>query len=294
MGSEPVEDHLVNAKSCAAVILRAVQSGRVTKSEAIKLCGFLKLHPGEHEYGPGIQAAYTLDEMEGFGWLKPTEDNAEVWEPTWELRIAYIIAREMRDRETVANKLLVRLSRSPSMDGYPFQWLEVEGVPRGRIEKADELLRRIRLVRTDVDTGRTIGLTDAGELLAWACLTIDEVASAMSSGEWEGWGEVPPQGGTGVFTPPERSEVTHSGSVEWTAPDMVRAARAIVRAMGMQAENQGRVHRGEAVAYHEDAFLGVLKEEWLGSAQHVKEEPTKGPRPPACPPSLGGRKTYTV
>jgi hypothetical protein len=41
-------------------------------------------------------------------------------------------------------------------------------------------------------------------------------------------------------------------------------ARAAIRAMGMQAENMIRYRRGEALAYDEAAFIGVIKEETIG------------------------------
>jgi hypothetical protein len=40
-----------------------------------------------------------------------------------------------------------------------------------------------------------------------------------------------------------------------------RAATALIRAMGMQAENTMREHRGWAIAYAEDAFIKVIEEE---------------------------------
>ena len=42
-----------------------------------------------------------------------------------------------------------------------------------------------------------------------------------------------------------------------------RAATAIVRAMGMQAENLVRQQRGESMAYTEDAFTKVIEEEGI-------------------------------
>ena len=43
-----------------------------------------------------------------------------------------------------------------------------------------------------------------------------------------------------------------------------RCAAAMIRAMGMQAENQNRSHRGENVAYWEDDFNRVIEEEGVG------------------------------
>jgi hypothetical protein len=40
-----------------------------------------------------------------------------------------------------------------------------------------------------------------------------------------------------------------------------RCATAMIRAMGMQAENAQRQHRGESLAYNEEAFLQVIEEE---------------------------------
>ena len=37
-----------------------------------------------------------------------------------------------------------------------------------------------------------------------------------------------------------------------------QVACAMITAMGMQAENQQRIHRGESLAYVEQAFLDVL------------------------------------
>jgi hypothetical protein len=41
-------------------------------------------------------------------------------------------------------------------------------------------------------------------------------------------------------------------------------ARALIRAMGMQAENQDREHRGAAPAYTEKAFFDIIDEEGIG------------------------------
>ena len=41
--------------------------------------------------------------------------------------------------------------------------------------------------------------------------------------------------------------------------------RALIRAMGMQAENDCRAHRGEAPAYGEQAFLDMIDWEGAGS-----------------------------
>ncbi|MFA5344774.1 MAG: hypothetical protein WC315_00665 [Candidatus Omnitrophota bacterium] len=41
-------------------------------------------------------------------------------------------------------------------------------------------------------------------------------------------------------------------------------ARALIRAMGMQAENQDRLARGLAIAYTEQAFVDVINDEGLG------------------------------
>jgi hypothetical protein len=41
-------------------------------------------------------------------------------------------------------------------------------------------------------------------------------------------------------------------------------ARATIRAMGMQAENQQRAARGESPAYGEEHFLKVIDEECAG------------------------------
>ena len=40
-------------------------------------------------------------------------------------------------------------------------------------------------------------------------------------------------------------------------------ARANIRAIAMQAENIQRVHRGEAIAYGEQAFLALIDDEGL-------------------------------
>ncbi len=41
-------------------------------------------------------------------------------------------------------------------------------------------------------------------------------------------------------------------------------ARALIRAMGMQAENQDREHRGASPAYTEKAFVDIIDEEGIG------------------------------
>jgi len=41
-------------------------------------------------------------------------------------------------------------------------------------------------------------------------------------------------------------------------------ARAMIKAMGMQAENQDRVARGLVPAYVEEQFIGVIQEEGIG------------------------------
>lgn len=40
-----------------------------------------------------------------------------------------------------------------------------------------------------------------------------------------------------------------------------RCATAMIRALGMQAENQQRQHQGLSPAYTEDAFIAVINEE---------------------------------
>jgi len=42
-----------------------------------------------------------------------------------------------------------------------------------------------------------------------------------------------------------------------------RAATALIRAMGMQAENFIRQQRGHTIAYAEDAFTKVIEEEGI-------------------------------
>lgn len=42
---------------------------------------------------------------------------------------------------------------------------------------------------------------------------------------------------------------------------MARCTTALIRAMGMQAENQQREHQGNAMAYDEAAFLKIIEEE---------------------------------
>lgn len=42
-----------------------------------------------------------------------------------------------------------------------------------------------------------------------------------------------------------------------------RAATALIRAMGMQAENIMRQHRGHTIAYAENAFIKVIEEEGI-------------------------------
>ena len=41
-------------------------------------------------------------------------------------------------------------------------------------------------------------------------------------------------------------------------------ARALIRAMGMQSENQSRKYRGEPVAYSESDFVNVIDLEGIG------------------------------
>jgi hypothetical protein len=41
---------------------------------------------------------------------------------------------------------------------------------------------------------------------------------------------------------------------------LAQQIRALIRAMGMQAENQIREHRGEALAYDENAFIELLNQ----------------------------------
>lgn len=48
-----------------------------------------------------------------------------------------------------------------------------------------------------------------------------------------------------------------------------RVARATIRAMGMQAENLNRCHRGESIAFVEDDFANVINEEGIGHNQVV-------------------------
>ena len=45
---------------------------------------------------------------------------------------------------------------------------------------------------------------------------------------------------------------------------MARAAEAMIRAMGMVAENQMREHRGESPAYVEEAFTQVILDCQIG------------------------------
>jgi hypothetical protein len=57
---------------------------------------------------------------------------------------------------------------------------------------------------------------------------------------------------------------------EETAADLnARIARATIRAMGMQAENMNRIHRGESMAYIEDDFVNVINEEGIGYNQVI-------------------------
>ena len=52
---------------------------------------------------------------------------------------------------------------------------------------------------------------------------------------------------------------------EQTAADVnARVARALIRAMGMQAENLHRHHRDETVAYTEQDFVDLIDEEGIG------------------------------
>lgn len=51
-----------------------------------------------------------------------------------------------------------------------------------------------------------------------------------------------------------------------------RCATAMIRAMGMQAENKVREHRGDAPAYDEKDFIRVIEEEgvhWNAIAEYV-------------------------
>jgi hypothetical protein len=41
-------------------------------------------------------------------------------------------------------------------------------------------------------------------------------------------------------------------------------ARAMIRAMAMQAENMQSSHRGDSMAYNERAFLALIDEESIG------------------------------
>ncbi len=53
-----------------------------------------------------------------------------------------------------------------------------------------------------------------------------------------------------------------------------RVATAMIRAMGMQAENQHRTHRGDQIAYDETAFLNVIEEEgvhWNAIGSYVNQ-----------------------
>jgi hypothetical protein len=43
-----------------------------------------------------------------------------------------------------------------------------------------------------------------------------------------------------------------------------RCTTAMIRAMGMQAENQSRQHRGESPAYTEESFQKIIEEEGTG------------------------------
>jgi hypothetical protein len=43
------------------------------------------------------------------------------------------------------------------------------------------------------------------------------------------------------------------------------AARAMIMALGMAAENAQRKHRGESMAYTEDDFLLIIEREGIGS-----------------------------
>ena len=45
---------------------------------------------------------------------------------------------------------------------------------------------------------------------------------------------------------------------------MSQSACALIEAMGMQAENQDRAHRGLAVAYTEEAFAALIDEHGIG------------------------------
>jgi len=53
------------------------------------------------------------------------------------------------------------------------------------------------------------------------------------------------------------------------------AATALIRAMGMQAENLMRQQRGETIAYVEDAFIKVIEEEcihWNGVNSLIQDQ----------------------
>jgi len=44
-----------------------------------------------------------------------------------------------------------------------------------------------------------------------------------------------------------------------------QSAVAIIRALGMQAENKQREHLGKSMAYQEDAFLKIIDEGGIGA-----------------------------
>ena len=53
-----------------------------------------------------------------------------------------------------------------------------------------------------------------------------------------------------------------------------RCATAMIRAMGMQAENEVRRHRGEAPSYREEDFVKVIEEEgtcWNSTSRVIFE-----------------------
>ena len=49
------------------------------------------------------------------------------------------------------------------------------------------------------------------------------------------------------------------GSLE----QMTSAVCALIEAMGMHAENEGRKTRGEAMAYDHDSFLSIINKHYL-------------------------------
>ena len=61
-----------------------------------------------------------------------------------------------------------------------------------------------------------------------------------------------------------------------TAAEIIAtSARAMIRAMGMCAENANREYRGEAPAYAEKAFFAIIEEEGIGHSAVVSSHEDK-------------------